>query len=100
MATTLPPETSKALAAGAPPPTDLGPDEKRAYERVAFFNKTGLGYAIEMNNKPQTLYGIVDSPIGLAAWMLDHDAASRALIARSFEGHPEGITPDDFLSTT
>ena len=97
MAATIPPDISKALGAGAPPPADLGPDEKRAYEQVAFFYKKGLGYAIEMNNKPQTLYGIVDSPIGLAAWMLDHDADSHALIARSLNGQPEGITPEDFL---
>jgi len=97
MAATLPPDISKALGAGAPPPTDLGPDEKRAYEQVAFFYKKGLGYAIEMNNRAQTLYGIVDSPVGLAAWMLDHDADSHALIARSLDGHPEGVTPDDFL---
>jgi pimeloyl-ACP methyl ester carboxylesterase len=97
MAATLPPDISKLLNAGAPPPADLGPDEKRAYEQVAFFYKKGLGYAIEMNNRAQTLYGIADSPIGLAAWMLDHDADSHALIARSLEGHLEGITPDDFL---
>jgi pimeloyl-ACP methyl ester carboxylesterase len=97
MAATVPPDISKALATGAPPPADLGPDEKRAYEQLAFFYKKGLGYAIEMNNRAQTLYGIVDSPIGLAAWMLDHDAASHALIARSLDGQPEGITPNDFL---
>jgi pimeloyl-ACP methyl ester carboxylesterase len=97
MPATVPPDIAKALAGGGPPPAGLGPDEKRAYEQVDFFYKKGLGYAIEMNNRPQTLYGIVDSPVGLAAWMLDHDAASHALIARSLEGHPEGITPDDFL---
>ena len=97
MPATVPPDIAKVLAAGGPPPAGLGPDEKRAYEQVDFFYKKGLGYAIEMNNRPQTLYGIVDSPVGLAAWMLDHDAASHALIARSFDGHPEGITPDDFL---
>jgi pimeloyl-ACP methyl ester carboxylesterase len=97
MAATVPPEIAKQLGAGAPPPAGLGPDEKRAYEQLAFFYSKGLGYAIEMNNRAQTLYGIADSPIGLAAWMLDHDAASHALIARSFEGQPEGITPDDFL---
>jgi pimeloyl-ACP methyl ester carboxylesterase len=97
MAATLPPDISKALNAGQPAPADLGPDEKRAYEQVDFFYKKGLGYAIEMNNRAQTLYGIADSPIGLAAWMLDHDADSHALIARSLDGHAEGITPDDFL---
>ena len=94
---TIPPEIVKALASGSPPPADLGPDEKRAYEQVAFFYKNGLGYANEMALRPQTLYGIVDSPAGLAAWILDHDADSYALIARSFDGEPEGLTRDDIL---
>ena len=94
---TIPPEIVKALASGSPPPADLGPDEKRAYEQVAFFYKYGLGYANEMALRPQTLYGIVDSPAGLAAWILDHDADSYALIARSFDGEPEGLTRDDIL---
>ena len=57
---TIPPEIVKALAAGSPPPADLGPDEKQAYEQVAFFYKYGLGYANEMALRPQTLYGIVE----------------------------------------
>ena len=97
MPATIPPEIVKALAAGSPPPADLAPDEKRAYEQVAFFYKFGLGYANEMALRPQTLYGIVDSPAGLAAWILDHDADSYALIARSFDGEPEGLTRDDIL---
>src|SRR5262249_11239262 len=56
-----------------------------------------LGYAQEMANRPQTLYGLADSPIGLAGWMLDHDASSQALIARVFDGKPEGLTRDDIL---
>jgi pimeloyl-ACP methyl ester carboxylesterase len=50
-----------------------------------------------MGNRPQTLFGIADSPVGLAAWMLDHDARSYALIARAFDGHPGGLTRDDVL---
>src|SRR5260370_7287916 len=50
-----------------------------------------------MSHRPQTLYGLEDSPVGLAAWMLDHDAASEALIARVFGGQPEGLTRDDIL---
>src|SRR2546423_10090984 len=50
-----------------------------------------------MGNRPQTLYAIADSPVGLAAWMLDHDALSYALIARAFDGHPGGLTQDDVL---
>jgi pimeloyl-ACP methyl ester carboxylesterase len=94
---TIPPEIVNALAAGSPPPADLGSDEKHAYEQVAFFYKFGLGYANEMALRPQTLYGIVDSPAGLASWILDHDADSYALIARSFDGEPEGLSRDDIL---
>jgi pimeloyl-ACP methyl ester carboxylesterase len=50
-----------------------------------------------MANRPQTLYGIADSPVGLAAWMLDHDASSLALISRVFDGETEGLTRDDIL---
>ena len=97
MAATVPADISKALAAGSPPPAGLSPDEKRAYEQLDDFYKHGLGYAIEMNNRPQTLYGIVDSPVGLAAWMLDHDIRSYELIARVFDGKTEGLTRDDIL---
>jgi pimeloyl-ACP methyl ester carboxylesterase len=62
-----------------------------------FFYKHGLAYSQEMGNRPQTLYAIADSPVGLAAWMLDHDAASQALIARVFNSQPEGLTRDDVL---
>jgi pimeloyl-ACP methyl ester carboxylesterase len=96
MAATVPAEISKALAAGTPP-EGLSADEKRAWDQLDDFNKNGLGYAIEMNNRPQTLYGIVDSPIGLAAWMLDHDIRSYRMIARSIDGEMEGLTPDDVL---
>ncbi len=97
MAATLPADISKALAAGAPAPAGLSADETKAYGQLDDFYKNGLGYAIEMNNRPQTLYGIVDSPIGLAAWMLDHDIRSYRMIARSFDGEKEGLTPDDVL---
>ena len=60
MAATVPADISKALAAGGPAPTGLSADEKRAYDQLDDFYKNGLGYAIEMNNRPQTLYGIVD----------------------------------------
>src|SRR5262249_17784490 len=84
MAATVPTDISKALAAGGPAPAGLSLDEKRAYDQLDDFYKNGLGYAIEMNNRPQTLYGIVDSPVGLAAWMLDHDIRSYELITRVF----------------
>jgi pimeloyl-ACP methyl ester carboxylesterase len=97
MPATVPPEISKALSMGGPPPAGLTPDEQHAWDQLAFFYKKGLGYANEMGLRPQTLYGIVDSPVGLAAWMLDHDAASYALIARVFDGQTEGLTRDDIL---
>jgi pimeloyl-ACP methyl ester carboxylesterase len=97
MPATVPDDVAKALQVGGPPPAGLSPDEKRAYEELDFFYKHGLGYAIEMGNRPQTLYAIADSPVGLAAWMIDHDARSYALIARAFDGHPGGLTQDDVL---
>jgi pimeloyl-ACP methyl ester carboxylesterase len=97
MAATVPADIDKAAFAGAPAPANLSADERRAYDQLAFFYKHGLGYAGEMANRPQTLYGIADSPVGLAAWMLDHDAASYALIARVFDGVPEGLTREDIL---
>jgi pimeloyl-ACP methyl ester carboxylesterase len=93
----VPPDIDKAAFAGAPAPSGLSDDEKHAYDQLATFYKHGLGYADEMANRPQTLYGLEDSPVGLAAWVLDHDARSEALIARVFDGHPEGLTRDDVL---
>jgi len=97
MPATVPANITKALAHGEAPPADLTPDERNAWNQLASFNKEGLGYAIEMNNRPQTLYGIVDSPVGLAAWMIDHDARSEEMIARVFDGKTEGLTRDDVL---
>jgi pimeloyl-ACP methyl ester carboxylesterase len=97
MPATVPPEVSKALATGGPKPTGLSADEKKAYEILGHFFKTGVGYAGEMANRPQTLYAIEDSPVGLAAWMLDHDVASYELIARAFSGKPGGLSRDDIL---
>jgi pimeloyl-ACP methyl ester carboxylesterase len=97
MAATVPADVSKALAEGDPAPAGLSADEKHAWDQLDEFYKHGLGYAIEMNNRPQTLYGIVDSPVGLAAWMLDHDIRSYQMIARTFDGKKEGLTRDDVL---
>ena len=96
MSATLPEAIRKALPAGPPPP-NLSPDELHAWNQLTDFYVHGLGYAIEMNQRPQTLYGLVDSPIGLAAWMLDHDIQSYDLIARVFDGASEGLTRDDIL---
>jgi pimeloyl-ACP methyl ester carboxylesterase len=97
MPATVPPDISRALSFQQAPPTDLTADERHAWNQLDFFYKKGLGYANEMSNRPQTLYGIADSPVGLAAWMLDHDAASQAMIARVFGGGAEGLTRDDVL---
>ena len=97
MPATVPTDIERALQFGDPPPVNLSADERRAWDELDFFYKKGLGYALEMQNRPQTLYAIADSPVGLAAWMIDHDAASYALIARVFDGQPEGLTRDDIL---
>ena len=93
----VPVEIDKAALAGAPPPSGLSAEEIYGYERLKFFYAKGLAYALEMGNRPQTLYGIADSPIGLAAWILDHDQRSYQLMARVFDGQSEGLTRDDIL---
>jgi pimeloyl-ACP methyl ester carboxylesterase len=97
MPATVPDDIAEALKLGQPAPAGLSPDEKHAFDQLDYFYRHGLGYALEMANRPQTLYGIEDSPVGLAAWMLDHDAASQAMIARVFDGQPEGLSRDDVL---
>jgi pimeloyl-ACP methyl ester carboxylesterase len=97
MPATVPADIANALQFGAPPPSSLSADEKHAWDQLDFFYKHGLGYAQEMANRPQTLYAIADSPVGLAGWMLDHDARSHELIARVFDGQREGLTRDDVL---
>ncbi len=97
MAATVPPNISKALSAHDKPPADLTPEERNAWNQLDDFYKNGLAYAEEMSSRPQTLYGIADSPIGLASWMLDHDIRSYQMIARVFDGKTEGLTRDDIL---
>jgi pimeloyl-ACP methyl ester carboxylesterase len=93
----FPADIDGAAFSGAPPPSGLSADEKLAYERLQFVYQKGIAYGFQMGLRPQTLYGIADSPVGLAAYFLDHDARSLELIARAFDGHPEGLTPDDVL---
>jgi pimeloyl-ACP methyl ester carboxylesterase len=100
---TVPPDVSKALTSnvfgtGHPAPSGLSADEQRAYDRLSFLFTKGVGYALEMGNRPQTLYGLADSPAALAAWMLDHDAYSLEDIARAFTGDPvDNLTRDEVL---
>jgi pimeloyl-ACP methyl ester carboxylesterase len=96
----VPPEISQAIrfVTGAPAPAGLAADEQRAWEQLNFLYSAGIGYSAEMSTQPQTLYGAVDSPAGMAAWMINHDAASYADIADAFAGHPVGdLTRDDVL---
>src|SRR5919107_75886 len=92
----IPPEINKAAAAGSPAPTGLSAEEKRAYETVVVLYKT-IPTQPFMASHPQTLYGVAESPIGVAAWLLDHDPVSFRLIARAFDGEPTGLTRDDVL---
>jgi pimeloyl-ACP methyl ester carboxylesterase len=95
---TVPADLAKALAVGAPAPAGLSDDERRAYEQLLFLYTKGIGYATEMALRPQTLYGLADSPVALAAWMLDHDARSYEDIAAAFDGRPVGnLTRDEVL---
>jgi pimeloyl-ACP methyl ester carboxylesterase len=86
-----------AVQAGNPPPSGLSADELHAYNQLVDFFANHTAYAAEMSKRPETLYGIADSPVGLAAWMLDHDKASYELIARAFNGHPGGLSREDIL---
>jgi pimeloyl-ACP methyl ester carboxylesterase len=101
---TLPPEISKTIAtnvlgAGNPRPSGLSAEESRAYDQVNYVYTTGLGYALEMGLRPQTLYGLSDSPVALAAWMVDHDTRSYEDISQAFvDDQPVGsLTRDEIL---
>jgi pimeloyl-ACP methyl ester carboxylesterase len=93
----FPADIDAAAFSGKPAPSGLSVDEKVAYERLQFVYQKGIAYGFQMGLRPQTLYGIADSPIGLAAYFLDHDARSYELIARVFDGQAEGLTRDDIL---
>ncbi|SDN61238.1 epoxide hydrolase family protein [Streptomyces wuyuanensis] len=98
MANAVPPAVMAAIEGGDPVPDDvsLSPEENEAVEqlRSAYAD---VPYAYQMGTAPQTLAGLVDSPVGLAAFMLDHDWQSLEMISRSFAGEPEGLTRDDVL---
>jgi pimeloyl-ACP methyl ester carboxylesterase len=90
-------DIDKAALSGAPAPSGLSADEKRAYECLAFVYAKGIGYGYQMGLRPQAIYGIADSPVGIAGYFLDHDARSLAMISRVFDGQREGLTRDEFL---
>jgi pimeloyl-ACP methyl ester carboxylesterase len=103
---TIPPDIGKALQAGDPPPSGLSPDERDAYEQVKDFRAKHFAYASMMATRPQTLYGLADSPVGLAAWILDHGdgydqpaaTITSAVLGRTVKGYSAGdVTRDDVL---
>ncbi len=93
----VPPDVSSAMQSGGPAPAGLSDEERVQFERLKAFFAKRLAMYLEMGLRPQTLYGIADSPVGLAAWMLDHDGTSLELIGRAFNGEPTGLTRDDVL---
>ncbi len=97
MAGIVPPDVSKALASGGSPPTGLSQEEQEAWDRLYFVYTKGIAYGFQMGLRPQTLYGQVDSPVGLAAYFLDHDQRSYRMISRVFAGQSEGLSKDDVL---
>src|SRR6266568_4882205 len=97
MPNVIPPDIDMLAFSGSPAPASLSADEKVAYERLSFVYAKGIAYGFQMGLRPQTLYGIADSPVGLAAYFLDHDARSYEMIARVFNGQSEGLTRDDIL---
>lgn len=92
----VPPAINDALAAGNPLPAGLSDEEKRACDQLTTVYGN-IGYARLMGSRPQTLTGLADSPVGLAAFMIDHDIRSQLLIAGAFAGQPSGLTRDDVL---
>jgi pimeloyl-ACP methyl ester carboxylesterase len=93
----VPADIDKLALAGAPAPSNLSPEEREAYERLVLVYAKGIGYAYQMGLRPQALYGVADSPVGIAGYFMDHDARSLSMISRAFDGQVEGLTRDDFL---
>jgi hypothetical protein len=103
---TIPPDVAKALQAGDPTPSGLSADERRAYEQLTVLFAKRRAYAQMMGTRPQTLYGLADSPVGQVAWMFDHGdgygqpaaAITSAVLGRTINGYPAGdLTRDDVL---
>ena len=103
---TIPLDVAKALQCGDPPSPSLSTDERRAYEQLTVLFAKRRAYAQMMGTRPQTLYGLADSPVGLAAWLFDHGdgygqpaaAITSSVLGRTVNGHPAGdLTRDDVL---
>ncbi|WP_052272830.1 epoxide hydrolase family protein [Flavihumibacter solisilvae] len=92
----VPAEVDKAAIAGLPVPAGLTEEERKEYEKLDFVYKH-VYYAFYMGSRPQTLAALTDSPVGLATFLLDHDARSLNLISRAFAGESVGLTRDDIL---
>ncbi len=92
----VPVDINAAASTGAPAPAGLSAEEKSVYGELVFLYQH-VYYAFMMGTRPQTLVGLADSPMGLATFMIDHDAKSLEMIARAFDGQDEGLTPDDVL---
>jgi len=96
MAGVVPPDIDAALWTGNPLPSGLSDEEKRTCDQIDFLYKH-IGYAHILGSRPQTMTGLMDSPVGLAAFLLDHDAKSLEMISKAFAGQTVGLSRDDVL---
>jgi len=97
---TVPPDIARAMLVGDPPPAGLSPDEQRAYVQLADQSAKHLAYSAMMSTRPQTLYGMADSPVSLASWLLDHgdgDDQPAAAIVSALHGTHEHLTRDNVI---